>query len=115
MRFSLMIGSAILGLAVLVGTGTSGGEKKEKIKGFLPNGWKDLGLSADQKEKIYKIQMEYKAKIEELKDAERKLKATEKGELVKILTESQKEHLQKLAVGDTTKKKTEEKKSDEKK
>ncbi|MEI7684963.1 MAG: hypothetical protein WCL32_08040 [Planctomycetota bacterium] len=107
MRLMALLGVGVLGMAFLVGSSEGGGEKKEKetkAKGFLPQGWKDLGLSAAQKEKIYELQTKYKAKYEDLKEQEKKLKLEEKGDLVKILTDDQKETLKKNALGETGKK-----------
>jgi len=92
-------------MAFLVGSSEGGGEKKEtKAKGFLPQGWKDLGLSAGVKEKVYEIQTKYKAKYEDLKEQERKLKLEEKTDLVKLLTDDQKDTLKKILLGETGKK-----------
>jgi hypothetical protein len=113
MRFAFVFGIAIVGMALLVGVGAGqgGADKKDKAKGFLPPGWKDLDLSADQKDKAYKILSDYKTKLNDLKDAEKKLKAEEKTELGKILTVAQKEKLKNAVVGETpTKKKTDDKK-----
>ena len=116
MRLAVMMGCAILGMALLVGAGAGQDTKKDKAKGFLPPGWKELELTGDQKEKAYKVLNDYKTKINDLKEAEKKLKTEERAELFKILTDVQKEQLKKIAVGEpTTKKKTEDKKSDDKK
>jgi hypothetical protein len=103
MRISVMIGFAILGMALLVGSGAGQGPDK-KAKGFLPPGWKDLDLSADQKEKAYKILADYKTKLNDLKEMEKKLRAEEKTELGKLLTDAQKDKLKSAVVGETKKK-----------
>ena len=103
MRLTALLGVGVLGVAFLVGSSEGGGAKKEKdtkAKGFLPQGWKDLSLTAAQKEKIYEIQTKYKAKHEDLKDQEKKLKQEEKSDLVKTLTDEQKETLKKNALGE---------------
>ena len=115
MRLATMLGFAILGLVLMVGVGATQDTKKDKNKGFLPPGWKDLDLSADQKDKAYKILNDYKLKLNDLNDSIKKLKTEEKGELAKILTDAQKDKLKAAVVGETTKKKTEEKKADDKK
>src|SRR4051794_32572827 len=46
---------------------------KGKLKGFLPANFKKLGLSESQVQKIYKIQADYKAKIEDLDRQKKKL------------------------------------------
>lgn len=106
MRLTALLGAGILGVAFLVGSSEGGGEKKEKdtkAKGYLPQGWKDLGLTAAQKEKVYEIQTKYKAKFDDLKEQEKKFKQEEKTDLVKILTDEQKETLKKNALGETKK------------
>jgi hypothetical protein len=108
MRLSVMIGVAVLGMALLVGSG-AGQAPDKKAKGFLPAGWKDLDLTAAQKEQAYKVLGEFKTKMNELKDQEKKLRDEERRELGKILTEEQKKKL----VGDS--KKTDEKKAEDKK
>src|SRR5437763_289131 len=105
MRWSALLGLCILGVAFLVGTSDGGGEKKDKLKGFLPQGWKDLNLTAAQKEKAYELMGTYKKKLEALKDQEKTLKQEEKADLAKILTDEQKEQLKKAVVGETTPKK----------
>ena len=106
MRWSALVGAGILGMAFLVGSSEGGGKdaKDGKIKGFLPSGWKDLGLTAAQKEKVYEMQAKYKAKYEDLKEQEKKFKQEEKAELSKILTDEQRETLKKLVLGEDTKK-----------
>ena len=113
MRFSAMLGMCMLGVALAVSTGAGGGEKKEKAKGQLPQGWKALGLSAEQTEKIHKIYADHKTEIDKLTAQLNDLKAKQKSEQVKILTEAQKEQLAKNALGET-KKKTEAKKDEKK-
>ena len=119
MRCSAMLGMCLLGVALAVGTGAGGGgEKKEKAKGQLPAGWKALGLSAEQTDKIYKIQADHKAEIEKLTNHLNDLKSKQKGEMVKVLTDAQKEQLTKNALGEAKKKaetKKDEKKTEDKK
>jgi Spy/CpxP family protein refolding chaperone len=114
MRLAVMMGCAIVGMALLVGAGAGQDTKKDKAKGFLPPGWKELELTADQKDKAYKLMADYKTKLKDLQDAEKKLKTEERAELFKLLTEPQKEQLKKIAIGEPTKK-GEDKKSDDKK
>jgi hypothetical protein len=108
MRLAALFGIGILSLAFLVIPSEGGGEpkgKEGKLKGFLPQGWKDLNLSASQKEKVYELQAKYKAKLEALKEQEKALKQEEKAELSKVLTDDQREMLKKLVVGEGVKKK----------
>jgi Spy/CpxP family protein refolding chaperone len=119
MRWTVLLGVGILGVAFLVGTSDGGGEPKKekdgKMKGFLPQGWKDLNLTQAQKEKVYEIQAKYKAKLDGLKEQEKFLKQEEKSDLAKILTDDQKETLRKNVLGENPKKAIEEKKADDKK
>ena len=111
-RGSMLFGVSILGLALLVGTSASQ-DKKDKAKGQLPPGWKDLELTAAQKEKVYEINAEYKVKIDELTKKVKELEQQRNKARVAVLTDTQKELLAKITLGETKKK--EEKKKDEKK
>ncbi len=115
MRWTALLGIGLLGIAFMVGSSEGGGggdpkkDKEGKLKGFLPQGWKDLSLTATQKEKVYETQAKYKAKLEALKEQEKTLKQEEKADLAKILTEDQRDLLRKLVLGEGTKKKDEKK------
>lgn len=100
----------VLLLAFVLTTSSVSQEKDKKPKGMLPFGWKDLGLSAEQKAKVYTIQAEYKTKTQKLEDEIKALKAQEKTELVKVLTPEQKAALTKALTGETKEEKKEEKK-----
>jgi hypothetical protein len=106
---ALCIGGVCLVL-LLSGTGASGQDKDKKEpdkketttskKGLLPTGWKKLGLSEDQVQKIGSIRSQYKVKIDEVKNQIKKLKADEDKlkidehrELVQLLSESQRNKL----------------------
>ena len=56
----------------------------------LPTGWKKLGLSDEQKKKIYALRRDYAVKIKKLSDQIDALRKEESGELGKLLTEEQK-------------------------
>jgi Spy/CpxP family protein refolding chaperone len=95
----------VLGLALLAVTSTSGQDKKgdkddPKVKGTLPAHWKDLGLSDDQKQKVYKIQANYKTKIDDLEKKIKDLKAEEHEERLKVLTDDQKKKLREILLGE---------------
>ena len=105
-RLSALVGVGMLAMVVFVSSGASQG-KDDKVKGFLPPFFKNLNLTAAQKESIYKIQKETKDKLQELEDKKGALKAGERTEIMKILNEDQKkQYLQILSGEDTTKKKT---------
>ena len=75
--------------------GALGQDKKEpgKAKGQLPAGWRALDLSAGQKDEVYKIQTEFRGKIDKLEDEIKKLKAEQSRKLADVLTPEQKKKL----------------------
>jgi hypothetical protein len=95
-----MIGLVSVMTIALVGGGWlfGGDDKKDqpKVKGTLPPNWSKLGLSEDQKQKIYSTRGDYRTKIEELRAQIRELEKKEKGELEKILTDAQKARLREI-------------------
>src|SRR5436189_791967 len=93
-RVSVLVGSVFLALAFVAGVGTSQ-DKKDKVKGQLPPGWKKLELSKDQITKIYDVQGKYKAKIKGLQDLIAELQTEERAAMVNVRTERQKEILRK--------------------
>jgi hypothetical protein len=101
-RTSALVGMAVLGLAILVGTGTSQDAKKDpvKTKAYLPPGWKALGLTKEQSLEVSKIHGNYKTKIKALEDQIMEAKSQERQEMVKLLTVDQKDKLQKLVIGE---------------
>lgn len=90
-----------------------------KAKGQLRMHWKQLGLGDDQVQKIYKVQAEYKAKIDVLEAQVKALKDEQYAKEVEVLTADQKKRLAELdAFKDPTKpddKKPDDKKPDDKK
>jgi hypothetical protein len=91
-----------IAVAFLAGSFLHGQDKKDdtatKVKGVLPAGWGKLGLTDDQKQKVYKVQGEFNDKIAPLQKQINDLKAAEKAEMVKVLTEAQKTRLKELAL-----------------
>src|SRR5262245_45087230 len=101
LRLSTVLGFGILGVALLVSSGTSQDKKEPtKIKGQIPAGWKNLQLSKDQITKIQGIDAKFKAKVRELEDQIKELRVQERSEMVKLLTAEQRDMLRKLTVGD---------------
>lgn len=86
---------AVVALALLLGSGLQG-QDKDKVKGTLPANWGKLGLSDEQKQKVYKVQGEYNDKIATLEKQVKELKATEKAEMEKVLTDAQKALLKEI-------------------
>ena len=106
LRLSLSLCLGLASLALLVASGSGQDAKKEtKIKGMLPQGWKALKLMDAQKQKVYGIQAEYRHKIEKLEEQIKELKAQEKMEMFKVLTEEQKAALRKSLLGEGGKEK----------
>jgi Spy/CpxP family protein refolding chaperone len=101
-RASALLGTALMGVAFVVGTGASQdtGKTTTKVKTSLPTGWKDLGLTKEQVFEISKIRANYKAKLKLLDDQIKEAKSHEKQEMVKVLTAEQKDKLRKSAVGE---------------
>jgi Spy/CpxP family protein refolding chaperone len=73
--------------------------KDEKLKGFLPMYWKNLGLTESQKQQVYKVQADYKKKLEALEQQIEQLKEARRKDLEAILTEQQKAELRKILQG----------------
>ena len=109
-RLFAALSISLVGL-ILVTTGADSGdkekdkEKEKKFKGMLPPGWKALKLEKDQITKIYAVQKMYRGKLQDLEDQITALKAMERTEMVKVLTDDQKALLRKLTTGDEVKEK----------
>lgn len=100
-RFLVVLSVCVM---LLCGGYLAAQDKKEpadppKPKGMLPPNWGKLGLSETQKEQIYKIQADYKAKIADLEKQIADLKSKERAEMVKVLTPEQKKKLEELTTG----------------
>jgi Spy/CpxP family protein refolding chaperone len=101
MRYALLVGVFALAFVGTVGLGGSNGQEPKqppkvepKAKGSLPQGWGPLGLSADQKEKVYKVQAKYNDQIDKLEAEIKDLKAKMSKERLEILTAEQKKNLE---------------------
>ena len=77
---------------------------KKGTKGQLPQGWKKLNLTGNQKQKIYEIIKDYRPKIKSLEEQIVQLKSQEHLDLLKVLTDAQKAELAKGLVPDDPKK-----------
>ncbi len=90
----------LLALALLVSGGLHAQDKKDaKIKGVRPANWAKLGLTDEQKQKVYQAQAEHKEKIAELQKQIDDLKAKEKADLEKLLTDEQKKRFKDILAG----------------
>ena len=100
-RLRLLMG--LLALTVLTSGWSMGQDKPEKrdtpavpAKGTLPRNWKKLGLTDDQVQKVYKVQGDYRARINALKQQIKALSDEENSEVFKVLTDAQKTRLKEL-------------------
>jgi hypothetical protein len=75
-------------------------EPEKKYKGILPANFKKLGLTDTQVQSIYKLQSEYRAKMDDLKKQMETLKATEKAAIEKVLTDVQLKRLKEIRAGE---------------
>jgi hypothetical protein len=101
MRFArALAGVACLAALVLLSstTGLQSQEKKEAPKGRqLPPNWTKLDLTPAQKEEVYKLNADYRAKIEKLNDEIKALNAELAKKRTAVLTADQKKKLAEIA------------------
>ncbi|QVL34479.1 hypothetical protein KIH39_11390 [Telmatocola sphagniphila] len=103
----------VCGLALLSFTGVVSSQEKEakkdktskeetstKARGQLPQNWAKLGLSDEQKQKVYKTQSKYRDQIDELQAKIKKIRDEEHKDLMTILTEEQKKRLIEIKTGE---------------
>jgi hypothetical protein len=117
--FPMKIARALAGctllatLVLLSSDGVLSQDKKDKppakIKGQLPPGWGDLGLSAAQKEDVYKINAEYKEKVDKLEDEIKKLRAEQVKKRLTVLNDDQRKKLRDAIGGEDPKDKSKDK------
>jgi hypothetical protein len=114
-RGRFVLGGVLVGILLASGL-LFGQQASTKSKGKLPQFWSKLGLSEEQRKKVSAIQAAYKVKIDALKAEIKKLQEDEGKELVKVLTEPQKQELRKIVASQALSVDPEEKKpKDEKK
>lgn len=83
--------------STLMGQDAKKDDKKEgtaKVKGQLPQGWGKIGLTDDQKQKVYKIDAKYDEEIDKLTAQIKELKDKKKKEQLEVLTAEQKKRLE---------------------
>ena len=100
----LMVSFVFVALTVPWASGNPTDDKSDKapdakMRGQLPQNWNKLGLSDKQKQDVYKVQNEYRTKIDALKKQIEDLTGTEKKEMEKLLTPAQKERLKEILTG----------------
>jgi hypothetical protein len=90
----------VLGLLLLAsGLIAADSDKKDpesKPKGTLRPSWKKLGLSEDQVQEIYKVQTDYRSKIEALEQQLQDLRLQQYGSELEVLTDAQTARLRDL-------------------
>jgi Spy/CpxP family protein refolding chaperone len=86
----------VLALFGLISVGTIVGQDKAKARGQLPQGWAKLGLSDEQKQKVYEVQNKFKAKIEDLQKQIEQAREQQRKEELAILTDAQKKKLKEM-------------------
>lgn len=89
--------------------------KESKIRGVLPQYYRQLGLSDEQRQNIYKIQNDYAEKIDELEKKLEDMKAERNAKYLKELTRSQREQLEELKKSRKDKEESKEKEMEKKK
>lgn len=74
-----------------------GQEKKDdRKKGYLPANYGKLGLSIEQKQKIYAIQAKYKEDLDALNKKVKKAQEDQRAEIFGVLSGDQKEKLREI-------------------
>ncbi len=101
----IRVGVAVLAASLVASGWLIGGDEKKpdeppKARGTLPIYWKQLGLTRDQVQDVYKIQSKYTSEIDKLRAKIDALKAEEKAELEKMLSDEQKKKLKELRSGE---------------
>lgn len=101
---------SVLAMALLVSGANSvaaqdkGKSKSEppssKVRGVLPQHYRQLGLSEEQRQNIYKIQNEYADKIDDLQKKIDDMKAERNAKYLKALTKAQRDRLEEIKKGD---------------
>jgi Spy/CpxP family protein refolding chaperone len=93
----LSVGLLAIGTSGLTGQDAkkeSKDEPKTKAKGTLPANWRLLGLTDDQKQKVYAIDAKYDEEIDKLTAKIAELKEKRKKEQLAVLTTDQKKRLE---------------------
>jgi Spy/CpxP family protein refolding chaperone len=121
-RIRILIG--VLAFAVLGGGWLMGDDTKKPadVKAdppkatthTLPQGWKQLGLTDEQKKKIYAIEDEYNPKVAALKKQIEELQTEEKAKKYAVLNDEQKKRLKEIRESQDGGRKEEPKKDDKK-
>ena len=95
MKRFIAVSGLLCAIVLLSANAVTGQDRKAKNK-QLPQNWGKLGLSDEQKKKIYALQDEYGPKIADLRKQIEDLTKKEREEMAAVLTAEQKDHLKKL-------------------
>jgi ribosomal protein L15 len=99
-RLTTVLGLSFFALALIVGTGQTGGEKKDtqpkKKQIQLPANFGKLGLSDEQKKKIYDVRGSYQGKIDALLEKIETMKKAEFEDCLKLLSDDQRAQYRKI-------------------
>jgi hypothetical protein len=98
--FATLMGVLLLFGGVLLAQEAKKGQEakkaQEKVSGRLPPGYGKLGLSDEQRQRIYKVQAAYDAKIEDLEEQLKRLQAEKRKAIDGVLTADQQKMLRKI-------------------
>jgi Spy/CpxP family protein refolding chaperone len=72
-----------------------------KLRGQLYAKWRELGLTDEQKQQVYKVQAQYRSKIADLQKQIAKLRKEERAKAEQVLTPAQRARLKELLSGGT--------------
>ncbi|AMV21918.1 hypothetical protein [Planctomyces sp. SH-PL14] len=108
----IALGFAVAGSSLLLAQGEA--KTKKEPRGPLPVNFGKLGLSEDQKTKMYPVCEEYDVKIDELAAQIKKLQGEKSAKLREFLTPAQKERLKEIVAEQAAKKAEAEKKAEAK-
>jgi Spy/CpxP family protein refolding chaperone len=110
-----LVGAFLAGGLLMNSATTQADEPSEiKVRGTLYPRWKEIGLSKEQIQQVYKIRSDYGIQIDKLSAQIKKLRAEERAEAEKILTPAQKARLVELLTNTGEKDKTTKDKPDDK-
>ena len=102
-----LFAAPVLFVALAFATGQEKTAAKQKpddkepviVKASLPRYFKQLGLSAEQRKRVFTVKVKYAEKVQELQRQLEALKGQEKTDLEAVLTTAQKERLKELRAG----------------
>jgi TolA-binding protein len=102
---ALAVVLAVLGQASAYQDKDKDGDKKKdkdppKLKGFLPANYGKLGLTDVQKQRIYRVQADFKDRIAELQAAIEKLRKEQREKIEAVLTPEQMKRLKEIRSGE---------------